>query len=134
MAGGGEKIQVVRGKYTILLLQKLIKLASLQTSFSTLDEAIKVTNCRVNALENVTIPKIQGMLDYIDHELDELERDDFTCLKLMQSKKEALNEVQRKEIETEMKERISKGLKVSKLNEGDITSNSDAGDDVDVVF
>jgi len=47
----------------------------LQTSFQTLDEAMKVTNRRVNALENVTIPKIQVVLDYIDRELDELERE-----------------------------------------------------------
>ena len=51
------------------------RLASLQTSFVTLDEALKVTNRRVNALENVTIPKIQGVLDYIARELDELERE-----------------------------------------------------------
>jgi vacuolar-type H+-ATPase subunit D/Vma8 len=57
----------------------LIKLASLQTSFVTLDEALKVTNRRVNALENVTIPKIDGVLDYIARELDELEREGKKC-------------------------------------------------------
>ena len=51
------------------------RLASLQTSFVTLDEALKVTNRRVNALENVTIPKIEGTLAYIGRELDELERE-----------------------------------------------------------
>ena len=66
----------------------LIKLASLQTSFQTLDEALKVTNRRVNALENVTIPRIEGTLAYIGRELDELEREDFTRLKLVQGKKE----------------------------------------------
>jgi V-type H+-transporting ATPase subunit D len=74
LAGGGKKIGAVREKFTILL-DMLVKLASLQTSFVTLDEALKVTNRRVNALENVTIPKIEATLDYIARELDELERE-----------------------------------------------------------
>eukprot|EP00536_Pseudo-nitzschia_multiseries_P013476 jgi/Psemu1/245361/estExt_Genewise1.C_5760026 len=88
LIGGGKKIVAVREKFTVLL-EKLIKLASLQTSFVTLDEAMKVTNRRVNALENVTIPKIETILKYIERELDELEREDFTRLKLVQGKKEA---------------------------------------------
>ena len=74
LVGGGKKIQNVRDKFTNFI-EMLIKLASLQTSFVTLDEALKVTNRRVNALENVTIPKIQAVLDYISRELDELERE-----------------------------------------------------------
>lgn len=74
LVGGGKKIVAVRDKFTVLL-DNLIKLASLQTSFVTLDEALKVTNRRVNALENVTIPKIDLVLDYISRELDELERE-----------------------------------------------------------
>lgn len=74
LVGGGKKIVAVREKFKVFLTQ-LIKLASLQTSFVTLDEAMKVTNRRVNALENVTIPKIQSVLDYIERELDELERE-----------------------------------------------------------
>merc|ERR1712176_687974 len=94
--GGGKKIVAVREKFTILL-DKLIRLASLQTSFVTLDEAMKVTNRRVNALENVTIPKIEHILKYIERELDELEREDFTRLKLVQEKKEqALKEEAKK--------------------------------------
>lgn len=34
----------------------------------------KVTNRRVNALENVTIPRMEGVIKYINRELDELER------------------------------------------------------------
>ena len=74
LVGGGKKIHNVRDKFTNFT-EMLIKLASLQTSFMTLDEALKVTNRRVNALENVTIPKIQAVLDYISKELDELERE-----------------------------------------------------------
>ena len=87
LVGGGKKIHQVRTKFTSLL-EVLVKLASLQTSFLTLDEAQKVTNRRVNALENVTIPRIQTTLDYISRELDELEREDFTRIKKVQGLKE----------------------------------------------
>merc|ERR1711865_1075510 len=101
LVGGGKKIVAVREKFTVFLAQ-LIKLASLQTSFVTLDEAMKVTNRRVNALENVTIPKIQSVLKHIERELDELEREDYTRLKLVQKKKEeALKEQAKKRAKEE---------------------------------
>lgn len=34
----------------------------------------QVTNRRVNALENVTIPRMEAVISYINRELDELER------------------------------------------------------------
>merc|ERR1740139_1286868 len=111
LVGGGKKIVAVREKFTILL-DKLIKLASLQTSFVTLDEAMKVTNRRVNALENVTIPKIEDILKYIDRELDELEREDFTRLKLVKGKKEIAQKLEakmRKAANAGEKENISGG-------------------------
>ena len=101
LIGGGKKIVAVREKFTTLL-DKLIRLASLQTSFVTLDEAMKVTNRRVNALENVTIPKIEAILKHIERELDELEREDYTRLKLVQKKKEeALKEQAKKRAKEE---------------------------------
>lgn len=87
LGGGGRQIAACREKWRAYLTV-LIKLASLQTSFTTMDEALKVTNRRVNALENVTIPRIEKLVDYINRELDELEREDFTRLKKVKGKKQ----------------------------------------------
>ena len=66
---------------------------------------------------------------YIGRELDELEREDFTRLKLVQGKKE---EEQKRQAE----EAKAKPAKTSsgKENDADITAAFDAGDDADVVF
>eukprot|EP00520_Triparma_pacifica_P007801 CAMPEP_0118651390 /NCGR_PEP_ID=MMETSP0785-20121206/10761_1 /TAXON_ID=91992 /ORGANISM="Bolidomonas pacifica, Strain CCMP 1866" /LENGTH=255 /DNA_ID=CAMNT_0006543841 /DNA_START=30 /DNA_END=795 /DNA_ORIENTATION=- len=134
LVGGGKKIAASRTKFETVL-KNLIKLASLQTSFVTLDEAMKVTNRRVNALENVTIPRIEGILDYISRELDELEREDFTRLKKVQaSKEERLKEEQRLK-EEETREAMEKGIKpkVMSVNE-DIMSKFESLDGDEVLF
>ena len=71
-----DRPQVLKKNYA-RAVELLVELASLQTSFVTLDEVIKTTNRRVNAIEHVVIPKIQRTLDYIISELDELEREEF---------------------------------------------------------
>ena len=43
----------------------LVELASLQTAFLTLDEAIKTTNRRVNALDSVVKPMLENTIQYI---------------------------------------------------------------------
>jgi len=88
LGGGGRKIGQCKEKFGEYL-KALIVVASLQTSFLAMDEALKITNRRVNALENVTLPKINKVIDYINKELDELEREDFTRLKMVKKKKEA---------------------------------------------
>jgi V-type H+-transporting ATPase subunit D len=58
ITGGGTAIAQCKEKF-VKLTRVLVQLAGLQTSFITLDEVIKVTSRRVNALENVVIPFIQ---------------------------------------------------------------------------
>jgi V-type H+-transporting ATPase subunit D len=80
LSGGGKAVEEARKNFQGLIL-KLVKLASLQTSFLTLDEALKVTNRRVNALEHVVIPRMEATVNYIAKELDEMEREEFFRLK-----------------------------------------------------
>merc|ERR1712113_694082 len=67
----------------------LIKLASLQTAFKTLDEEIKMTSRRVNALEYVLIPRIEEVIAYIILEMDEQTREEFFRVKKVVEKKKA---------------------------------------------
>jgi len=86
LGSGGKQIQDCRKSFT-QALDLLIELASLQTAFLTLDEAIKVTNRRVNALEHVVKPRLENTIAYIKGELDELEREEFFRLKKVQGNK-----------------------------------------------
>lgn len=72
-------------------------IALTQASFVTLDEKIKVTNRRVNALEHIVIPKFQDIYKYIDQELDEQAKEDFFRLKKVLDKKKILIEEEEKE-------------------------------------
>lgn len=85
---GGEEIKAARTKFRATL-SLLVKIAALQTTWIVLDEAIKVANRRVNALEKVVIPRTQGTIAFINSELDELEREEFFRLKMVQKKKRA---------------------------------------------
>ncbi|XP_052105906.1 V-type proton ATPase subunit D-like [Mytilus californianus] len=86
LSRGGQQIDKLKKNYA-KAIQLLVELASLQTSFVTLDEVIKLTNRRVNAIEHVIIPRIENTLSYIISELDEREREEFFRLKKIQEKK-----------------------------------------------
>jgi len=75
LAGGGREIGKCKEAFTKALVD-LVRLASLQTSLKTLDDALRVTNRRVNALEFVVMPVLENTMKYVISELDELERED----------------------------------------------------------
>eukprot|EP01130_Rhizamoeba_saxonica_P007087 TRINITY_DN283_c0_g2_i1.p1 TRINITY_DN283_c0_g2~~TRINITY_DN283_c0_g2_i1.p1 ORF type:complete len:255 (+),score=70.45 TRINITY_DN283_c0_g2_i1:50-814(+) len=91
MSQGGKKVSACRNSY-VNALEALIDIASLQTTFVTLDEVIKVTNRRVNAIEYVVMPRLVNTINYVDSELEERDREDFYRLKKIQDKKKEILE------------------------------------------
>ena len=83
---GGQ--QVLRSKEVYAkAVETLVELASLQTAFMILDEVIRATNRRVNAIEHVVIPRLDNTIKYIVSELDEMDREEFfrwVCVSLVQ--------------------------------------------------
>jgi len=86
VAEGGQVIQQCKSVH-LSLVEALIKLASMQTAFQALDEAIKMTSRRVNALECVVIPVIEEVIAYIKTEMDEEAREEFFRVKKVVQKK-----------------------------------------------
>ncbi|XP_065364673.1 V-type proton ATPase subunit D 1 [Calliphora vicina] len=123
LARGGQQLAKLKKNYQSAV-KLLVELASLQTSFVTLDEVIKITNRRVNAIEHVIIPRIDRTLAYIISELDELEREEFYRLKKIQDKKREA----RQKSDARKAELLKKGVDVRQ-----VSSILDEGDD-DVLF
>ncbi|GAA5826299.1 hypothetical protein JCM10212_002839, partial [Sporobolomyces blumeae] len=97
---GGQQITKCRETFA-KAVEVLVELASLQTAFVILDEVIKMTNRRVNALEHVVIPRLENTISYINSELDEMDREEFFRLKKIQGKKK--KGVEEKEVEERRK-------------------------------
>lgn len=108
LSAGGHVILAARDKY-LEALSELVKLASLQTAFFTLDAEIKMTNRRVNALNNVVLPKLDRTINYITKELDEMEREEFFRLKKIQEKKRISKEAELKAIQAAEKHARTEG-------------------------
>ncbi|KAH9854195.1 vacuolar ATP synthase subunit D [Lenzites betulinus] len=128
---GGQ--QVLRAKEVYAkAVETLVDLASLQTAFMILDEVIRATNRRVNAIEHVIIPRLENTIKYITSELDEMDREEFFRLKKVQGKKKRdaeASEALRKKLEQE----------AAKVHEADPIIAGGGGDllgskDEDVIF
>jgi len=83
---GGQQIMKAKEVYA-KAIETLVELASLQTAFMILDEVIRATNRRVNAIEHVIMPRLDNTIKYIMSELDEMDREEFFRLKKVQGKK-----------------------------------------------
>ncbi|GAB0098973.1 Probable V-type proton ATPase subunit D 2 [Sergentomyia squamirostris] len=123
LSRGGHQISKLKKNYQSAV-KLLVELASLQTAFVTLDEVIKITNRRVNAIEHVIIPRIERTLAYIISELDELEREEFYRLKKIQDKKK----IARAKADAAKAALLEQGIDVR-----DVGNLLDEGDD-DILF
>jgi len=83
---GGQQIMKAKEVYA-KAIETLVELASLQTAFMILDEVIRATNRRVNAIEHIIMPRLDNTIKYIMSELDEMDREEFFRLKKVQGKK-----------------------------------------------
>lgn len=119
LARGGQQLAKLKKNYQSAV-KLLVELASLQTSFVTLDEVIKITNRRVNAIEHVIIPRIERTLAYIISELDELEREEFYRLKKIQDKKRiARGKAEARKAELAAQGKLMEESSANMLDEGD---------------
>lgn len=109
LSKGGVAVNKCKESF-VKTLDDLVQLASLQTSLKTLDEALKVTNRRVNALEFVIMPQLANTVKYILSELDELEREDQYRIKKVKDIRTVLEEQENREREKEKEEEKKKGI------------------------
>ena len=89
ITGGGQALNVTK-KHFYEFLKKIVEIATLQTSYLCIDECLKITNRRVNALEYIVVPKIEYVIKYIDTELQERAKEEkFKIKKIISNKKKA---------------------------------------------
>ncbi|AOW03384.1 ATP synthase subunit D-domain-containing protein [Yarrowia lipolytica] len=129
---GGQQVQKAKAVYS-KAVETLVELASLQTAFVILDEVIKITNRRVNAIEHVIIPRTENTIKYINSELDELDREEFYRLKKVQDKKARDTAAQDAE---QKKQALEAAAREEKVGHAEATESADltADKDDDVIF
>ncbi|OAF69793.1 hypothetical protein A3Q56_02452 [Intoshia linei] len=113
LSRGGQQIEQLKKTY-IVMIKKYAHIGGLQVSYLTLDHVIKLTNRRVNAIENIILPKIEKTISYINSELDERDREEFYRMKMIQSKKTKLAEKKRNLMKTRTQEWRQSGIESPK--------------------
>jgi len=79
----------------------------LQTAYLAVEECLKITNRRVNALEFIVVPRIEYVVKYIFTELEERSKEDkFKIKKILQVKKSIQ---EREELESAELEALADG-------------------------
>ncbi|CAA7271547.1 unnamed protein product [Cyclocybe aegerita] len=126
---GGQQIMKAKEVYA-KALETLVELASLQTAFTILDEVIRATNRRVNAIEHVVMPRLDNTIKYILSELDEMDREEFFRLKKVQGKKKRDNAARDANLEEHGPSAIDDAIGAEETGGVDLLSSKDE----DVIF
>jgi len=79
-----ESVRHFQGIYSVVL-----DIAEKENALRRLLKEIEKTKRRASAIENVLIPRLQGVVRYIKFRFDEIERDSFSMLKAVKRKMEA---------------------------------------------
>jgi len=123
---GGAQIAKSRKLYLETLLS-IVKVAELQTSLIFLDDEIKRTNRRVNAIKKVITPKLERTIKYMEDEIDEIEREDLYRIKKIKEKKEAEIEAVQSDIQRWQQENV---LNLERLRIEEDSGSSESEDNL----
>lgn len=107
ITGGGHTLNIAKKQF-LEYIQIIVSIATLQTNYKSVDETLKITNRRVNALEYVVVPRIKGVMKYIDTELQERAKEDkFRIKKVLQNKKKHAEKAEKLKNENKDKDAIA---------------------------